>query len=134
MVTDQRELRPSLARPQLTTVYIAVATLFTALVLLQAAIAGRGWFKDYDLFDLHGLMANVIFIVAIAQLALSYATAGRGPLLYLTAAILILVVVQVGLGMAIEDSANAGAWHVPNGVLIFGLAVGHNTAAFRLRG
>jgi len=33
------------------------------------------------------------------------------------------VVVRIGLGYSVRDSSEAGAWHVPNGVLIFGLSV-----------
>ena len=39
------------------------------------------------------------------------------------AAIVVLMTLQIGLGYSGRDSADAAAWHIPNGVAIFGLAV-----------
>jgi hypothetical protein len=35
----------------------------------------------------------------------------------------VLVTAQIGLGYAGRESAGAASWHVPNGVIIFGLTV-----------
>ena len=103
------------------------SAITTALVLVQAILAGRGWFIDHEFIDIHGVVANVVVLAAIAQaviavLARRRRQAGR-TLVGLSLATLVLVVVQLGLGYAGRDSGTAAALHVPNGVLIFGLAV-----------
>ncbi len=105
-------------------VYRWITVVTIALVLIQAILAGRGWFRDFDLLKTHGDIGSVTWLVVIAQLVLAYLnrqTLGRIPL-YLGIALVVLVSAQLGLGYSGRDSANAAAWHVPNGVLIFGLA------------
>jgi hypothetical protein len=133
MIAERRRAEATVVRPGLLPVYKGVAALFAALVLLQALLAGRGLFKDYDLIDLHGMVANVIFLVALAQVGLAFATVGRGAPLLLSGALVVLVVVQIALGFAGRDSAEAAAWHIPNGVLIAGLATAHTARVFQLR-
>jgi hypothetical protein len=102
--------------------WLTVAT--AALVLIQAVLAGRGWFRDMDLIETHGVVGNLTFIVVIAQLIFAFAnrqSLGSVPLL-LSAALAVLAIAQLGLGYGGRDSAEAAAWHIPNGVLIFGLA------------
>lgn len=124
------------ARPGLLTALKIVAGLFAALILLQAFLAGRGWFLDFDLIDVHGTVGMVVWLVALLQAGLAVAVFGqaglRSPLTLLSAAILVLVTVQLMLGFASEESASAAAWHIPNGVLIFGMATGYDTLVFRL--
>ena len=48
--------------------------------------------------------------------------------------LVVLVVIQIALGYQLRDgSGEAGAWHVPNGVLIFGLSVFIHTQLPRLK-
>jgi len=42
----------------------------------------------------------------------------------------LLVSIQIGMGYAGRTSLGAAAWHIPNGVAIFGLAV-YNVTLFR---
>lgn len=117
----------SMKRPGLLRWLRIVAPLTALLVLVQAIFAGRGWFIDPDEIDLHGMIGNFTFIVAIGQLALIVLAglAGRlgRSLTIMNAAMVLLIVAQLGLGYSGRDSANAAAIHVPNGVLIFGLSV-----------
>jgi hypothetical protein len=134
----QPETSTRYQRPQLVTPFIAVATLSAALIFLQALLAGRGWYIDSDLFDIHEVVANVIFLAVVAQAVLVFALgipAGplRTQLLAVNALLLILVIAQIGLGYGIRDSREAGAWHVPNGVLLFGLSAYHLALLPRLR-
>jgi hypothetical protein len=133
MIADERGAEATVARPSLLPVYKGLAALFGALVLLQAFLAGRGLFKDYDLIDVHGLVANVVFLVAVAQAAFAYFAVRRGAPLLLAGALVVLVVVQIALGFAGREDAEAAAWHIPNGVLIAGLATAHNVMVFHLK-
>ncbi len=103
------------------------SAILTALVLVQAILAGRGWFVNHEFIDVHGVVADVVVLAAVVQaviafLALRRRQAGR-TLFGLNLAILVLVVVQLGLGYAGRDSDTAASLHIPNGVLIFGLSV-----------
>ena len=121
--------RDAVARPGLVTPYRAVAALTAALVLVQALLAGRGWFLDADLIEVHGYVGNAVFLAAVVQVGLAVAlgapAAVRSQLLLVAGAIALLTVAQIGLGYAGRESGQAAAWHVPNGVLIFGLTAYH---------
>jgi hypothetical protein len=107
-------------------VYRWVTVVTTVLVLIQAVLAGRGWFVDFDLIDIHGMVGNLVFVVTIGQTALVYLGRKRGGFsnleLGLNVAIVVLVIAQLGLGYSGRDTAGAAALHIPNGVLIFGIA------------
>ena len=130
------ESRAGLARPRLLPALKGSAALFATLVLVQAILAGRGWFIDIDLIEVHGYVGNAVFLVAVLQAALAFAVFGpagiRNPVLVICVVLVALVVAQIGLGYAGRDSAGAAAMHVPNGVLIFGLTTATNTMVFRL--
>ncbi len=103
-------------------------TLVTAvLVLIQAVFAGRGISINYDFIDYHEIMANILFLVVVAQLVLVFLIGIPGQagkrMLVLNAVLVVSVLVQTGLGYSGRDSMEARAWHIPLGVLIFGLTV-----------
>jgi hypothetical protein len=113
-------------RPQLVQPFKLVSALTVVLVLLQAFMAGRGVYIDHDLLKDHGYVGDVTFISVVLQCIL-VARMGipnplRNRLLGLNVLLLILVTIQLALGYNGRDSSTAAAWHVPNGVLIFGLA------------
>jgi hypothetical protein len=114
-----------LARPHLLTYYRIAAVVTVALVLLQALLAGRWIGKlDEDYLNLHEIVANLVFLAVLAlgglAIALGVPAAWKTRFVGLHALLVVLVVAQIGLGYG---SREAIAWHVPNGVLIFGLAV-----------
>ncbi len=115
-----------MTRPQLVQPFKLVSALTVVLVLIQAFMAGRGVFLKPDLLKDHGNVGTVTFISVVAQSLLVYAIGLEGALknrlLYLNLILIILVAIQLALGYNGRDSATAAAWHVPNGVLIFGLA------------
>ncbi len=102
------------------------APLVLLLVLVQAAMAGRGLMYGGNAIAIHGGIGNLTFLVALAQLALVVLAGMRGPgkwLLIITNALLVvLVIVQLGLGYGGRESPVAAWWHVPNGVFLFGVA------------
>ena len=105
--------------------YRGVVVATAALVLVQAVLAGRGWFVDLGLIEVHGWVGNVTFLGAIAQAALAFAGWRGGALgraeVVLGALLVALIVAQLGLGYSGRESAGAASWHIPNGVLIFGV-------------
>ena len=111
-----------------------LAVITAILVMVQALLAGRGWFVDVGLIEVHGWVGNATFLAAIALLAVAFATWRRGTLgrgtVILSGVLLILVVAQLGLGYSGRESAAAASWHVPNGVLIFGLSAAILVLAF----
>lgn len=102
------------------------SALVLLLVLIQAALAGRGLNFGGNWIDIHGGVANLTGLAVVAQLVLVF-VAGLGgrakmPLIATNVLLIILVFVQFGLGYGGRDSATAASLHVPNGVLIFGVA------------
>jgi hypothetical protein len=99
-----------------------VAVLYAALVLLQAIIAGRGWFKDFDLIKTHGQIGDGVLLVAVVQVVLAYLVFGpRSSLTIGFAVVVLLTFAQLGLGYSSDENSTAASLHIPNGVLIFGL-------------
>jgi hypothetical protein len=113
-----------MTRPQLVQWFKYVSALTAVLVLFQAFMAGRFLFAGSDLLREHEIMANFVFLSALVQVGLLLGIGLQGPLrsrlLVLNGLLLILVVVQIALGYS--DSGSATAWHVTNGVFVFGLA------------
>jgi hypothetical protein len=133
---------PSLKRPNLVFYYRIAAVLMVALVLLQPLLAGRGMYAgnpdDYrDYFNVHEVVANLVFLNGIALLGLAIAmgapAAWRTALVVPNVVLVVLIVAQIGLGYGIRNSLDAGAWHIPNGVLIFGLAIFIHSHVSRLK-
>jgi hypothetical protein len=91
--------------------------------LLQAILAGRGWFLDGDIIRVHGHVGNVTFLLTVALALLGRAATRSIRAVAPLVLLVILTTIQIGLGYAGRDNAELAAWHVPNGVLIFGLSV-----------
>jgi hypothetical protein len=110
------------------------SAVLTALVLVQAILAGRGWFVNYDLIDIHGVMGDITLLAAIVQVAIAGVAMRRQratrALFGLSLATLVLVFAQLALGYAANESATAASLHIPNGVLIFGLSVAMTVLAW----
>jgi len=132
---DETENR--LKRPNLVTPLKWLAALTTVLVLIQAFLAGRGWYVDFDLIETHGIIGNITFLAAIGLLLLTWLIGIPGSLgkrlLGLTAVLAFLVGVQTGLGYEGRDSAQAASWHIPNGVLVFGLTIAVLSLVYQIR-
>jgi hypothetical protein len=113
-----------MTRPQLVLWFQIVSALTAVLILLQAFMAGRYLFAGSDLLREHEIMANIVFLSALVQVGLLFAIGLPQPrrtrLLVLNGLLLVLVVVQIGLGYS--DSGTATAWHVTNGAFLLGVA------------
>ena len=116
------------ARPGLARALRVVAPLIVLSVLVQAVFAGRGLFLDTDNLTIHGGIGNLTLLLVAVQAVLVLFAGFRGRtravLTGASLALLALVIVQLGLGYSGRDGGQAAAWHVPNGVLIFGIATG----------
>ncbi|MGE7384279.1 hypothetical protein ACQKM2_02080 [Streptomyces sp. NPDC004126] len=110
----------------------ALATLFAAGVIAQAAFAGRFVTGDVDLLEVHGALGGALILLPMLSLpaALSLWWFGRGPLWYVAFAIglFALTGAQIGAG----HGRNL-ALHIPLGVSLFGLAVGQVIWAYGYR-
>ena len=102
--------------------YRATAFTVAVLVLVQAALAGRSLFGAWSI-AVHGTVGNATY--GLALVAVAAAVAGRAGRHATAVAVVLLVVLtaQIGLGYAGRESSEAAAWHVPLGVLAFGIAV-----------
>lgn len=102
--------------------YRATAVAVALLVLVQATLAGRSLFGEWSI-AVHGTVGNATY--GLALIAVAAAVAGRaGSRATAVAAVLLVVLTaQMGLGYAGRESSEAAAWHVPLGVLAFGIAV-----------
>jgi hypothetical protein len=114
-----------------------IAPLTSLVVLIQAIFAGQGLFNDTDLITVHGGIGNLTLLLVLIQTGLVLFAGFRGRtrtiLLGLNLLLPVLVVVQIALGYAGEDGGQAAAWHVPNGVAIFGLTAGNAAFVSNLR-
>jgi hypothetical protein len=128
---------PAATRPSLVQALRFVARLVMLVILVQAFFAGRGLFLDNDLIDVHGGLGNLTALLVLVQAALVLFAGLRGstrtPLLITSLLLVVLVFVQLALGYSGRDGGQAAAWHVPNGVLIFGLSVRVNNLIDRYR-
>ena len=116
-------------RPGVRTALRILAPLLTLVVLIQAFFAGRGLFIDADAFDIHEGIANLIVLLIVAQTVLVFLAGFRGRaraiLIGANVVLLALVIGQLFMGYEASDgNTDAAAWHVTNGVLIFGLSTG----------
>jgi hypothetical protein len=100
--------------------------LVVAGVLLQAVLAGQGWFAGQQgLFGLHGGIGHGVLLVAALVAGGSWLV-GAGRLIpVLASANVALLVAQTGLGYTGRRGgvAIASSLHVPLGVAILGVAV-----------
>lgn len=100
----------------------AIPALLASLILGQAFLAGRHLFGSWGIAA-HGVIGNIAFMLGIALVAVNMAPPRNRTSLIASVAIALLLTAQIGLGYAGRTSLDAAAWHIPNGVLSFGLAV-----------
>lgn len=102
--------------------HLPLAAVIVALLLVQAVLAGRSevLFGTWSI-EVHGIVGNSLFVLVVANLALTIARRATTPELTVAAALGLLTFAQVGLGYVGREELEAAAWHVPNGVLLMGL-------------
>jgi hypothetical protein len=104
--------------------YRWLSILTALLLLIQPILAGQFLYNGKsDYVDIHEALANVIFLTAAGQLILAFLarrTYGFG-LVGHNIGLVVLVVAQIGLGYAGRPNDSAMAYHIPLGVLLFGM-------------
>ena len=100
-----------------------LSLILAALVVIQAALAGRYFFFGKVAFlDAHRTVGIVCFIVAIGLCWVAMTGRRAGVLdqidFALTGVLFLLIFAQLGLGFSGKDSQTAASLHWPNGVLI----------------
>lgn len=94
------------------------------LILVQAALAGHSdvLFGSINI-EIHGFVGNAIFTLIVVTLVLAVVTQVGAIRIGVLGALALLAIAQTGLGYVGRGSPEAAGWHVPLGVVIFGLAV-----------
>ena len=111
------------------TAYRVVAILSAALFLLQPILAGQFLFNGHSgLKDVHRIVGDILILTVAGQLLAAFLarrTFGIGLVMH-NVALLVLTFVQVGLGEAGKDPQGTSmelAYHIPLGVLLFGMGL-----------
>ena len=112
-------------RSGLLTAYRWLAGISAAMVVVLAYLAGHSvkMFGTGDI-EVHGFLGEILFAIAVVMVVLSFMTQTRGLVVGFAVAFAALCFAQVGLGFVGRETLEAAAWHIPNGVLIMGVAVG----------
>lgn len=100
----------------------SAAATVAGLVLVQAFLAGRHLFGTWGI-SVHGVAGNVTFGLGLLIAAVVVLRRMDRTSIVVSSLLAVALTAQVGLGYAGRTSLDAAAWHIPNGVLAFGLAV-----------
>jgi hemin uptake protein HemP len=104
--------------------YRWVSIVTAILLLVQPILAGQFLYKGHSgLIDAHQGVAYLIFLTALGQLILAYLARGTygAGLVGHNAVLFVLVIAQIGLGEVGKDHPGQLAYHIPLGVLLFGI-------------
>ncbi len=102
------------------TLHRAYAYVMPALVLVQAAMAGQHLFEGMSI-SVHGILGNATFALTVVGVGLALVRRCEAVVFFVAVALLAMAFAQVGLGYVGRETLSAAAWHIPNGVAIFGL-------------
>ena len=115
----------TLGRPDYRSALIWLSAVNVVTILIMAILGGR-FFISPDIIDIHGYIGNFVFLLVIGFAGLLYLSKPGGPLgkvlLGLSLLTVLLVIGQIGLGYSSRASVDALTFHIPVGVLIFGIS------------
>ena len=115
----------TLGRPDYRSALIWLSAVNVVTILIMAILGGR-FFISPDIIDIHGYIGNFVFLLVIGFAGLLYLSKPGGPLgkvlLGLSLLTVLLVIGQIGLGYSSRTSVDALTFHIPVGVLIFGIS------------
>lgn len=100
---------------------VVVAWLVPIGVLLQAALAGQGWFVHQALITTHGGIGHGVLGLSLIATALAWWVRPNWTVVALTSASLLGLIAQTGLGYTGRRGgvALASSVHIPLGTLLF---------------
>lgn len=109
---------------------IAVGIVTLAAVIGQGIWGGEG----AGFITGHGHLGNAVFALAAIQFVLAVLLYQKKQIsalhMVLTFALLVLLLAQAGLGYSGRSDKSLIAWHVPNGVLLMGIAAWNSAMAW----
>lgn len=106
-----------------------LTVVFVGLVLLQAVLAGRYLYDGADIAA-HGHVGNATFAVSVLAAVAAWRAGLDRRHLGLAVAVVLLTFSQTGLGYTARNSTEAAAWHLPLGVLTFGVGAAQAALAW----
>lgn len=103
-----------------------LVALFTVLMVCTAALGGNGLFKSGSMEWLvtgHMHLGNFLFVLAVAQMVISYMLWTKkmisGGTMAASALVFVLAFAQIGLGYSSrENKADLVGWHIAVGVAL----------------
>ena len=131
-----RPVSAGAGRSPLLRAYVGLAHAVTFFIFVQALLAGR-WASSGTMPGLHELVANFLFLLGAALVVVAFFARRQDAgapsfILWFSLALLVLIVAQIGLGYTARDNPDMRAWHLPLGVLLFGVGVANSVAVSRL--
>jgi hypothetical protein len=104
-----------------------IATVIAVGIVVQALLASQGFYEGKPgLITGHGHLGNALFLLAAILTVIAFIAAARSlvgrNVAVLAVAVTLFMIAQIGLGYTGRTEATAMAWHLPNGVLLMGLA------------
>lgn len=111
---------PAPARRPIDRIAHAIAWVVPAGILVQAILAGQGWFVDQGLLVLHGGVGHGVLTLAILVAAWSWWRRPSWSIVMLASAGVLGLIAQTGLGYTGRRGgvALASSLHVPLGTLL----------------
>jgi len=121
------EHHPTTALSPLWTAVRWLSIVLAIGIVIMATLAGQGlWNGERGLITGHGHLGNALFVLAVVQFVVAvilYQRKGISAVQMIIAfALVVLLLSQAGLGYVGRTNADARAWHIPNGVLLMGIA------------
>jgi len=136
VMIDQKTLTTPFVGPNSVRLVRGFAALMGVLILLQAFLAGRGIYVDLGLFRTHRFVGMATLLIALIQVGVVTASLRRSRersmLIGMSSFVLLLTVIQLGLGFSGKNNGGVAAWHVFNGVLLTGAIAAYANTVFRL--
>ncbi len=112
-------------KPKSRSIFQALSILMFAMLAVQPALGGWGWFRDRTAIDIHAMVANTMFLVAVIMLVLAL-IAGftqRALIAGGSGLLVVMIIAQMGLGYGSRGRPEIAALHIPMGVFTFGVGL-----------
>lgn len=140
MAQQQYDQRQTANLGFLLSAYRWLATLYAALIVVQAFLGTRGVFAaEEGLITGHGHLANGMFLLIIIQAVLAWVLYTRSAVgmkdVVFNGILILLTVTQIGLGYSTRNGENYSdtvSLHIPNGVLLMGVSAVVAALAWRI--